>query len=279
VEVALSAIVIPDQKAIARVNGEEIATDDYRQELKSALHSVTAQYMVDWNDPKNTSMLPSFQDQVLDQMIERVLVRQLASQEGVAVDAEEIEDEMAALRDQIEQDPNIGTWDDFLAMNDLTEQAIQSQIADRMLMVALAENLGAAQATEHVHASHILVETEEVGQEVLDKLADGEDFGALAAEYSTDPGSKDQGGDLGWFPPGMMVPEFEAAAFSLEPGETSELVKSNFGYHIILVHGKEERDLDPRAYAQVQEQTFRAWFLPKKAEADIERLFLFQDPE
>jgi foldase protein PrsA len=279
VEVALTLVTIPDQETIAVVNGEEISTAVYQEELERALDSVTAQYAVDWNAPENRSLLPSFQEQVLDQVIDRVLLQQLASQEGLTATPEDVDAEIADIQAQIQQDGSFADWDSFLAANNLTEELVRSLIADQILADGLAEIHGGSSRVEQVNASHILVETEETGQEVLDKLDAGEDFGALAAEYSTDPGSKDQGGDLGWFPRGMMVPEFEAAAFALEPGETSGLVQSDFGFHIIRVHEKEEREMDPALQAQVQSQQFQAWFAAQRAEAEIERLFIFQVSE
>jgi foldase protein PrsA len=279
IEVALTLVTIPDQETIALVNGEEISTAVYQEELERALFSVTNQYAVDWNDPQNRTLLPSFQEQVLDQIIDRILLQQLADEEGITATSEEVEAEIAVIQAQIQADATIADWDSFLAANNLTEEVVRTLIAEQIVARALAESHGGPQVVEQVRASHILVETEEMGQEVLDKLAQGEDFGALATEYSTDPGSKDQGGDLGWFPPGMMVPEFEEAAFSLEAGEISGLVQSDFGYHIIQVHEKEERELDPNLYAQVQQQQFQIWFETQKAAGTIERLHIFQADE
>jgi foldase protein PrsA len=277
--VALTLVTIPDQETIAVVNGEEVSTAAYQAELERALDSVTAQYAVDWNAPENRSLLPSFQEQVLDQVIDQILLHQLASEEGITATPEEVDAEIAEIQAQIQQDGSFADWDSFLAANNLTEELIRSLLADQILADGLAEIHGGSSVVEQVNASHILVETEETGQEVLDKLDAGEDFAALAAEYSTDPGSKDQGGDLGWFPRGMMVPEFEEAAFALEAGETSELVQSDFGFHIIRVHDKGEREMDPELAAQVKSQQFQAWFAAQRAEAGIERLYTFQVAE
>jgi parvulin-like peptidyl-prolyl isomerase len=83
-----------------------------------------------------------------------------------------------------------------------------------------------------VHCAHILVEKLSLAQELKTKIAKGESFANLAKQYSIDV-SKKRGGDLGYFSRGMMVPEFEKAAFSLEKGQVSDIVKTQFGYHII----------------------------------------------
>lgn len=87
-------------------------------------------------------------------------------------------------------------------------------------------------------------------EEVLKRVKAGEDFGKLAQEFSTD-GSKEKGGDLGWFGHGDMVPEFEQAAFALKPGETSDIVESKFGYHIIRVDERRTEEKDGKKEEQV----------------------------
>jgi parvulin-like peptidyl-prolyl isomerase len=84
----------------------------------------------------------------------------------------------------------------------------------------------------------------EKAEQVLQRVHNGEDFAALAKEFSTDPGSKDKGGDLGWFGSGQMVPEFEKAAFALKPGEVSGVVQSQFGFHIIKVEERKTETKD-----------------------------------
>jgi len=86
----------------------------------------------------------------------------------------------------------------------------------------------------------------------LKRVKAGENFEALAREYSTDTGSKENGGDLGWFGKGRMVPDFEKATFALQPGQVSDIVESPFGFHIIKVEGR--RNGDPQAAEQQVEQ-------------------------
>ena len=103
------------------------------------------------------------------------------------------------------------------------------------------------------------MEDEATAKEILEKLNAGEDWNALASEYSMDTTNKDNGGALDWFPRGMMVQEFEDAAFALEPGKISEPVKTTFGYHIIAVDGKEVRPLTDDALAVAQGEVYTEW--------------------
>jgi peptidyl-prolyl cis-trans isomerase D len=110
------------------------------------------------------------------------------------------------------------------------------------------DNIQQYQTPERVHASHILLNTggkdeaavRKQAEELLAKIKGGADFAELAKKYSEDPGSKDKGGDLDFFPRGQMVPEFENAAFSMQPGQVSDLVKTQYGFHIIKVVDKQQ---------------------------------------
>lgn len=129
----------------------------------------------------------------------------------------------------------------------LDVQALRSQIAVSPQDVERRynDNIEQYSTPEQVHASHILLKTEKAeaavrkqAEAVLAKARAGADFAELATRYSEDEGSAKQGGDLDYFGRGQMVPEFEQAAFSLEPGSISDLVKSSYGFHIIKVIDK-----------------------------------------
>jgi peptidyl-prolyl cis-trans isomerase D len=134
---------------------------------------------------------------------------------------------------------------------------------------------------EQVRASHVLLKTEgkeeaavkKRAEELLAKAKAGEDFAQLATRFSEDDGSKVKGGDLGLFPKGQMVPEFDAVAFALQPGQISDLVKSQFGYHIIKVIEKNpaaKRPLDEvRAQIEDQIKSQRAQDEAQRVVADI----------
>ena len=122
---------------------------------------------------------------------------------------------------------------------------------------------------EQVWARHILVASETEAKAVIDLLKNGSDFSKLAQQYSTDTGSGSQGGDLGWFGKGAMVPEFESIAYSLPIGEISEPVQSQFGYHIIQVLGRQELPLSESQLQQNRETAFSEWLTTATEEAEI----------
>ena len=119
---------------------------------------------------------------------------------------------------------------------------------------------------DHVWARHILVEDEITAKVITDKLSAGEDFVALATEFSIDTGNKDLGGDLGWFTFGQMVLPFEEAAFQLEVGEISHPVQTDFGWHIIQSLGKEKRSLPSSTYEQLKSEAYLTWLDQKRIE-------------
>jgi parvulin-like peptidyl-prolyl isomerase len=120
-----------------------------------------------------------------------------------------------------------------------------------------------------IHAAHILVESEEAAQAVLDRLNNGEDFAVVAAEVSRDDSNAYKGGDLGWFGRGRMVAAFEDAAFALEPGQISQPVQTEFGWHIIKVFDKVEEPLTDSEILQAQQAQFQDIVDQWRAEADL----------
>lgn len=122
---------------------------------------------------------------------------------------------------------------------------------------------------DQVHAQHILVATEEAAQEVLVRLQT-EDFSVVAMEVSTDTSTAPNGGDLGWFARGVMVQPFEDVAFSLAPGEISQPVQTQFGWHIIKVLERESnRPKTLTALAQEQSSSFQDWLDTARANSSI----------
>lgn len=127
------------------------------------------------------------------------------------------------------------------------------------------------------NASHILVATEDEAKAIEAQLKDGGDFAAIAKEKSTDPGSGAQGGSLGWFGAGQMVPEFQAAVETLKPGEISAPVQSQFGWHIVRLDEVRDTAFPPLAEVkdqienQVRQQKLEAEVAALRAKAAIEK--------
>ena len=130
------------------------------------------------------------------------------------------------------------------------------QIPDDQLKVQYQQNIQQYQVPNRVHVEHILLmttnktdaEVEEIkkrAEDILVQLKKGAKFEDLAKKYSEDPGSKDKGGDIGWIGQGQTVPEFEKTAFTLAPGQLSDLVRTQYGFHIIKVLEKETAHTKP----------------------------------
>jgi len=122
---------------------------------------------------------------------------------------------------------------------------------------------------EQVLASHILVADEDTAKQVLARLDAGDDWEALAGEYSTDTSNKDKGGDLGWFPRGQMVSEFETAAFDAPVGEIVGPVLSSFGWHLIKVEGHEVRAVDAAILSQQRQAAFGDWLTAQRDQTEV----------
>ncbi|HID64430.1 MAG TPA: hypothetical protein EYP49_17065 [Anaerolineae bacterium] len=260
---------------VAKVNSVELSRDDFEQAVARDAKLIAQQYGIDWDDPMAQSLLPELQQNVLDRLISQELLRQLAEAEGLTPTEDEVQAEIEDAKARILEQGPFADFDEFLESSELTEADIEAIIRGGLVYEKMLEAHGGPKEMEQVHARHILVETEEEGDMVLAKLEEGQDFADLAAEYSIDTGSKDDGGDLGWFPRGTMVAEFEEAAFALEIGETSELVKTEFGYHVIEVLEREVRELEPQLLQAFQRKAFDEWFAERKDLAEIERFVSF----
>jgi parvulin-like peptidyl-prolyl isomerase len=153
----------------------------------------------------------------------------------------------------------------------ISEQTIrgiyEAQLYREKLQADLTKDL--APTEEQVLARHILVDTEEEANAIYERLQNGEDFATVAQETSQDTASAANGGILDWQPRSFFVTEFADAAFSQEIGEIGQPVKSDFGYHIILVIAREELPLNDTQYEQKKETEFTNWLTAAKEDAEI----------
>jgi parvulin-like peptidyl-prolyl isomerase len=154
----------------------------------------------------------------------------------------------------------------------LSEAQYREYVRTNLLATKLGEVLGkeAPTSAEQANARHILVETEEEAAAVLERLNSGESFAALAEELSLDTGSAPNGGELGFVPRGRFVEPVEEAIFSQPISEIGNPVESQFGWHIIEVLEREERELSPADYLQEQRAAYSDWVTTARQEATIE---------
>lgn len=131
-------------------------------------------------------------------------------------------------------------------VNSISDEAV----TEAGVTAAYEEMIADMGEAEEFNAAHILVETEQEALAVIDRLDAGEDFADIARELSTDFGSGANGGDLGWFGPGMMVPPFEQAVMALEAGAVSAPVETQFGWHVITLN--DTREVTPPALDEVR---------------------------
>lgn len=225
---ALSALLVTPVMAqdastvLATVNGQQITLG----------HIIVAQ-----------SQLPEQYQALPDDVLLTGILEQLVQQEIVAT----------AVRDDLSPAMRIGLENEeraFVAALTLDDVAM-ADIPDAEMQAEYDAQFGAVAPVTEYNASHILVGTEAEAQALIDELEGGADFAELAREHSTGP-SGPNGGQLGWFTEGMMVPSFEQAIFALEVGEVSPPVETRFGWHVVILN--ETREQAAPAMEEVREQ-------------------------
>ena len=212
-----------DNAVIAIVNGYEIRTSEVRMAFDDVIGQLP-------NLPKKLRY-----PFVVEFLVERHLLAQLANKEGVA-ESDDYKRRLAAYQAKALRDSYLS-------------QVISKEVTEDEIKVVYEEEAKKLKETERVRARHILVASEKEAQAVIDKLAKGEKFEALAKQFSLD-GSKDYGGDLGYFSAPEMVPAFSTAAFALKKGEVSQPIKTDFGWHVIKLEDRKQGTAQP--YDQVK---------------------------
>jgi peptidyl-prolyl cis-trans isomerase C len=260
---ALAAIEATTLDSVATVNGIPITRERFNQETDRASQQISRQ-----GQPVPEEMKKMVQERVLDFLIGEELLHQKAVTKGIAVSDEKVAEEIsgvtakfgseekfkAALNQmnvseaKVEEDIRRG-----LAIQELVQQEVVSKVtvSEEEIKKFYDENRKLFTKQAQVKASHILIKVDADADEAekaeakakIDKAAqrikDGEDFAAVAGEVSEGP-SKTKGGDLGYFERGQMVTPFDEVAFTMEPGQVSGVVETNFGYHIIKVFDRQE---------------------------------------
>ena len=262
---------------VATVNGNNITIEDFKVTLalnKIDLESKYGSTVWETEVEDGVKFKDTFKNRVLKGMIDVEAVCEEAKKDGLTPSEEEIDKAFDELNKNLYANEN---YKKILEDLKISDTCIKSQVEITLTIQKYTENFDKnlkisdeemkKYYEEHkvdyykdeVKASHILISTvddngkelsetkkkeaKKKAEEVLKKAKSGEEFSELAKEYSDDPGSAANGGDLGYFTKGQMVQPFEEAAFSLKSGEISGLVESEYGYHIIKVYDKIDKQL------------------------------------
>lgn len=267
VQINTPTLAVP---AAALVNGQPIVLEEYEAQVALAISSLSQQQSFDPNTEEGRVAILQLRRQLLDSLIDQALIEQAASREGISISDEQVETEMNRLIGE-----DAAKFEEWLRANGLTRDSFKAQLQQQLLGAAFQEQVVGSlpPAVEQVHARHILVMSEAEAMDMLVKLRSGESFATLAKQYSQDKGSSEVGGDLGFFPRGVMPAEIEAVAFALSPGQTSGIVKTDFGYHIVEVVEKDPaRKVPDEMLPTWRQNTFLHWLETERLAAEIEYL-------
>lgn len=212
---------------VAKVNNEPIHLSD----LKAA-----------------TEMLPPQARNLPPQQLYPMLLNQLIDAQALLVEAK---------KEGLDKDPAtqrlMRLASERALESAMLNKLVQPQLTDDALKAKYDQDVAGKPGEEEVHARHILVPDEATAKKIIAELKKGGDFAALSKQYSKDPGAAQQGGDLGWFKKGDMVPEFADAAFALKDNEVSPVpVHTQFGWHVIQTLG--HRTVPPPPFEQARDE-------------------------
>lgn len=235
---SLSACNLSASDTIVQSNAGEITKEEFYSELKAQAG-----------------------EQVLQQMVETMVLAK-----EYTVTEKEIDERIKEYKVQFGGEEGLNQ---ALAQNGMTDEQVFKKNIQRELLAEKAATDGVKitdeevkkefeeKYKEEIKASHILVKDERTAKVVKERLDKGEDFAKLASEYSIDPSSKDKGGDVGFFTKGRMVSEFDSVVFSLDVDQVSDLVKTEYGYHIIKVTDKKTNKFEDKKKAIEKELAFK----------------------
>jgi len=260
----------PTPQPAALVNGQPILIEDLEKELKR-YESAQAELAVEANIEGIDK-----QSRVLDALIERELIRQAADVNGITISEEVVENKLYELR---ESASDYGSFDEWLAANQWTLAEFSDALQIEMMVEKMVATVTAdvPYAMEQVHARYIQLDDLDRAQSLLGQIEEGSDFASLAARYSLDLATAQNGGDLGFFARGsLLVPDVESAAFELGPDEVSEIITvtdPNNGratYYIVqLIERESSRMLGADLRYRLLQEAFENWMDEQKAGATI----------
>jgi parvulin-like peptidyl-prolyl isomerase len=262
-----------DGRALAaRVNGQPIFLDVYQKQVAQTEKVLIEQSLI-LEGEAGQAQLIQIRQNVLNGLIEQAIIEQAASAAGISVTDEELE---ATLQQSIASGQDQESLDRWLAENNMAMEAFRETQRSQLIASKMIEQVTSLVPTtaEQVHARHMRTSDRAQAQALLDQLRGGANFAALAQQSSEDVSTATNGGDLGWFPRDvpLMPPQVVEAAFAMPPGEISDIVESEQGYHIIKVEAREaNRPLTPEMLLYLRQRAFETWLAEQWQKAAIER--------
>jgi hypothetical protein len=249
----------------ALVNGEPITLEELEAELAR------------FQDSRGTDLATQNEDSeiVIHALIERKLLVQGALSQGKVLDENEMDQELELLIADMGGEESYRRW---LEENHFTATTFQQALINEMLAAKMIEEILSTVSTTELHANarHILVATQAEAEALRQEIVAGADFAELAVLYSMDLSTRPAGGDLGWFTRGTLtMPSVEEIVFQLQPGEISDVIASELGFHIVQLVGLEDRLLSYEALSRKQLQSVENWLDEKWEQAEIE---IFSSP-
>lgn len=244
---------IDDEDVYATVNGKAILQKDYDNALSHYKNDIETQFgegAWETEAARGLTYREIYEDYVIDEMTNSLLLLDAAEKEGITVTEEEKQFALENFKIYFENDEE---YKSFLEQSNMTEDFILQEMAKEILVnnyiTSKFDNINPTddemktffddiRFNVTIKASHILVDTEEEAIKIFERITEGENFEELAKELSTDIGTGENGGDLDYFKYTQMVQPFSEAAFALEIGEVSQPVQSEYGYHIIKLTDK-----------------------------------------
>lgn len=276
---------------VAKVNNIEI-NKDYFDEIfdiaKTQQEETNGPEI--WNHEVNgIKFIDYLKEILLNNIIDETIMLKNAADLGITASEDQVDMQIEYIKQNFESEE---IYREYLKSQSITEEYVRNNIRKTLIINNLfqeltksisvpEEELKAAydsikDSMYNVRASHILVEDFEEAKKILERVKTGEDFNSLAMEYSIDPSAKFNRGDLGYFGTGEMIPEFEVAAFALEPGEISDVVKTAYGYHIIKLEDKKtltfeevKPQLEQQMLPQYKSQYITTYFENLKEKSEI----------
>lgn len=228
-------LLAQDKEVLAKIGNKTITVSDLNK-------------LIGFYEPEQQKAIeknPQIKENLLWQMIRSTVVANIAKKKN------------------FDKKPDIKSQQELMNNNFLAAAYLQKEIVDKITInddkarSYYKDHIEVFKTPEMIRARHILIKAETSAtdeekkkakakaEEVLTKIKKGDDFSKLASEISEDPGTKDKGGDLDFFPKGSMVPAFEEVAFSLKPGEVSGIIETEYGYHLIKMEEKKDAHLEP----------------------------------